>query len=598
MPIHEQGTITCAGNMGRQYIDDRDAEECSAREGRSEQNEIALIARLPPEILADIFVKCVPVSIRKLHNDSSWLNIARVCSRWRSVALACPELWSTVILWPPTLTLVAMERSKLAPLIVRADLSKDYALDLVSILCTYAARLGALDLRSPQHLLEPFLSNLHFESTGAAPRLQDIRIINTDNDNLGEGGMWLSSNLYDRREVLQSRKAGTRVGLRLHLECCAFPWDSAWYSQMTDFHLENINPAQCPTMETLLSILVGSPALQTLSLIYCDPTTREGFSVVLPHLSILTLKTNSPSTCTNLLTYLVFPLSAIVKVSASCVSPAEHDHNIHKTLIPRFFSFCTYDTVRIVHEANPTYVLLDTARPSWSRRLRIYAKSWAPEAVFTATKAVVSHLDAARVTTLHLHGMHGRCRDMPDVVALSNVWDLAGQRLRRVRALHLHRAAPTALLEFLLTQAVWLLGVSSWKSCLYGFYAPKSRLLCGPEGGALAHAWPQLQRLGLHDVDLGAPAADDGKPVPARADLLRALLWARREGGARICSLEFADCENVFEEDLRHLRLFADLVYDGKGRSEAVKEDPGISLRSYSLGVFQNMIECPLSLCL
>ncbi|KAJ7460829.1 hypothetical protein FB451DRAFT_1499934 [Mycena latifolia] len=575
------------------------AEDCQAREARTSQNELAPIAQLPPEILADIFVQCVPVSIRRLHNDLSWLNVARVSSRWRGVALACPELWSTIIYSRPTLAASMLERAKLAPLVFRADLDKHLAYAPEAIFVNYASQLGTLDLRSSQYRLDTFASRLH--DAAAAPRLHDLRIVNTDEDNLGEGGMWLPTNLFRRREVVESRKAGARVGLRLHLECCAFPWDSPWYSHLTHFHLENINRAQCPTMEALLGILVCSPALETLSLIYCTPTTQQGFFVWLPHLSVLTLKSGSPSTCARLLDYLIIRPSAIVKVSASCISEGEHDHDMHKTLVPRFFSPCTYDTVRIIHEGNPTYLLLDSARPWWSRRLRIYAKSWPAEAVFNVTKAVVSHLDAARVTTLHLHGMHGGCREMRDVADLADLWDLAGQRLRRVRALHLHRAFPTAWLEFLLTQALWLLGVSSWKSCLYGFYAPKSRLCSRAADGALAHAWPELRRLGLDGVDLGGPDPDpdaEDAPQVSRADLLRALLWARREGGARICELELADCVNVLEEDLRHLRLFAELAYDGRGRSAALKEDAGVSLRLYSLHVFANMIESARSLCL
>ncbi|KAJ6561064.1 hypothetical protein DFH09DRAFT_1364519 [Mycena vulgaris] len=572
-------------------IEQESAEDREAREEHTKQNELAPIACLPPEILAQCFIECIPMSIRKLHGDFSWLNVTRVSSRWRNVALACPELWSTVVCSRPTWMLVMLERSKLAPLTLRVDLNKHIGYSPERILLDYASRLGALDIRSSQYYLAPFVSGL--QHADAAPRLQDIRIVNTDDDNLGEGGMWLPPNVFRRKEVVEGRRPGARVGLRLHLQSCAFPWDSGWYSQLTHLHLENIHPAQSPTMEALLAILVGSSALQTLSLIYCSPSTYQGFLVDLPNLTTFILKSDSPSICAYLLGYLILPPSAILKVTVSCNNKAEHDHDMHKTLVPRFFSPCKYDTARIIHGDRPTYLLLDSARPHWSRRFRIYASSWSTESVTDTTKAVLYHLDALRVTTLHFHGMDGVCKDMRDVIALADVWDLAGQRLRHVATLHLHRAFPTAWLEFLLTQAVWLLGVSSWKSCLYGFYPPKSRLRSAD--GTLSHAWPELRRLLLHGLDLGAPGAG---PQPSRADMLRALLWARREGGARIPQLEIEGCENVFGEDLRHLRLFADLVYDGKGKSEALKGDAGVSLRSYSLDVFANMIEYSRALCL
>ncbi|KAJ7708808.1 hypothetical protein B0H17DRAFT_891344, partial [Mycena rosella] len=87
-----------------------------AREARTKQNELAPIARLPPEILAAIFVQCIPVSTRKLHINLSWLNVTRVSYHWRSVALAAPELWSTIICSRPSLAPMMLARAKLASL--------------------------------------------------------------------------------------------------------------------------------------------------------------------------------------------------------------------------------------------------------------------------------------------------------------------------------------------------------------------------------------------------------------------------------------------------------------------------------------------------
>lgn len=102
------------------------AEERDARETRTRHNDLAPIARLPPEILADIFVRCIPVSIRKLHNDFSWLNVTRVNSRWRNVSIACPDFWTTLLFSRPKWTPVMLARSKMASLIVRVDLRKDH----------------------------------------------------------------------------------------------------------------------------------------------------------------------------------------------------------------------------------------------------------------------------------------------------------------------------------------------------------------------------------------------------------------------------------------------------------------------------------------
>ncbi|KAJ7639218.1 hypothetical protein FB45DRAFT_1134438 [Roridomyces roridus] len=52
------------------------------------------IQRVPNEILADFFARCVDVT-KPLDpmKGGAWV-VSRVCHRWRAVALACPELWS------------------------------------------------------------------------------------------------------------------------------------------------------------------------------------------------------------------------------------------------------------------------------------------------------------------------------------------------------------------------------------------------------------------------------------------------------------------------------------------------------------------------
>ncbi|KAF7326384.1 hypothetical protein MVEN_02624800 [Mycena venus] len=226
----------------------------------------------PPEVLAYIFVLVVPTSIAQLHSDFSWLNITRISGKWRNIALSCPDFWSTLIFSRPKWTPVMLARSKMASLVVRVDLKKDHANSPEPILLEHASRLGTLDICSPQRQLTTFLANL--EHAGAAPRLQNVYVVNTTKDNLEQG------------------MRGTQPGVRLHLEYCAFPWDSEWYSHLTHLHLENINRAQRPTLEAFLAILVGSPNLQTLSVIHCSPTTcLRRLIVELPHLTGLNIKT-------------------------------------------------------------------------------------------------------------------------------------------------------------------------------------------------------------------------------------------------------------------------------------------------------------------
>ncbi|KAJ7180775.1 hypothetical protein C8R46DRAFT_1028211 [Mycena filopes] len=560
-------------------------EEREARELRMQQNELVPIARLPPEILADIFVRCVPTSIRKLQNNLTWLNVTRVSTRWRNVALACPEFWGTIIFSRPKLTTIMLQRSKQASLAVRVDLGKDPANSPEPILIENASRLGILDLRSPQQLLTTFMANV--EHADAAPRLQCIKVVNTDTNNLGQGGMWLPPDLFRRTQVLESRKVGAPIGMRLHLECCAFPWDSGWYFHLTHLHLENLNPAQRPTMEAFLGVLVGSPNLQTLAVIHCSPTTRRGFPVDLPRLTALTLKSDSSSTCARLLGYLLIPPSATVTASCTLKTAPDSRHALYQNLIPEFsdISSYAYDTVHLMHKDGLTYSLHHSARPEWSRKLRVDATTWGAPSILRLTETVRDHLDLSRVTTLHLLGMCGL--PLPPDEATIGLWDTLGRALPRVHTLHLHNTFPTAMVEFLLTQAMLLLGVSHYRSCFNLPKAGNGVSFRGPDG-VLSHAWPELRCLALHNVKLNF---ESHTHHPTYAEMLRSLLWARREGGAPIWRLEIEDCHDVFTQDLGHFRLFADVVYDGKGQKTPVHKDTDVpSLRAYSVDVFADMI--------
>ncbi|KAJ6477651.1 hypothetical protein C8R45DRAFT_1157535, partial [Mycena sanguinolenta] len=238
--------------------------------------------------LAEIFAQCVPVSIDS-DSDSEgmqtalilWLNIPQVCSLWHSVALDSPSFWSTLVLSHPKSISTFVPRAKMAPLVIRADLDKMDRGQLKTILLENIQCLGTLELRSQQTPLNDFPLSDQDLIDAAAPRLQCLKIATTTTTD-GDVALWIPSN-----QSGDKRKAKRLAEFSLHLEGCAFHWGSVWYSQITHLHLENLVPELRPTMEGLLFILADSPALQTLSLIHCSPTTADGFPLELPHLSDL-----------------------------------------------------------------------------------------------------------------------------------------------------------------------------------------------------------------------------------------------------------------------------------------------------------------------
>ncbi|KAF8169279.1 hypothetical protein K438DRAFT_2024702 [Mycena galopus ATCC 62051] len=55
------------------------------------------VRAMPPEILQQIFVGCLPTRHNAImHPSASPLLLGRVCSAWRTIALSTPELWSSV----------------------------------------------------------------------------------------------------------------------------------------------------------------------------------------------------------------------------------------------------------------------------------------------------------------------------------------------------------------------------------------------------------------------------------------------------------------------------------------------------------------------
>ncbi|KAJ7279468.1 hypothetical protein C8J57DRAFT_953753, partial [Mycena rebaudengoi] len=57
------------------------------------------VLTLPPEITSDIFVWCLPVHTGPISRHSAPLLLAKICRRWRSIAIDIPRLWSRLILW-------------------------------------------------------------------------------------------------------------------------------------------------------------------------------------------------------------------------------------------------------------------------------------------------------------------------------------------------------------------------------------------------------------------------------------------------------------------------------------------------------------------
>lgn len=94
---------------------------------KTRRNALVPIGRLPPEVLAEVFLWLMYLHIESLPyvvkncRSHHWLVVCLVCRHWRSVALSAPRLWSHILLKPGDTerTTVFLQRSGQTALTLR-----------------------------------------------------------------------------------------------------------------------------------------------------------------------------------------------------------------------------------------------------------------------------------------------------------------------------------------------------------------------------------------------------------------------------------------------------------------------------------------------
>ena len=85
-------------DVHQQFLDKRDQILASIR---THQGFVSCIRRLPPEILSEIFVRCLPSETYiRPKTKTAPLLLMGVCSGWRKVALGTPRLWCSLSVRP------------------------------------------------------------------------------------------------------------------------------------------------------------------------------------------------------------------------------------------------------------------------------------------------------------------------------------------------------------------------------------------------------------------------------------------------------------------------------------------------------------------
>ncbi|TFK70803.1 hypothetical protein BDN72DRAFT_794777, partial [Pluteus cervinus] len=137
------------------------------------------IRRLPPEILAEVFINCLPTNRNPARSIiEAPLLLGRICSSWRRIALNTPRLWASIHIVIPThydpskITSVVkirceachawLSRSGTLPISLSlVTANNGYSADvsaspLLESLLKFSSRWKSVSLRVPYGLLRPF----------------------------------------------------------------------------------------------------------------------------------------------------------------------------------------------------------------------------------------------------------------------------------------------------------------------------------------------------------------------------------------------------------------------------------------------------------
>lgn len=140
------------------------------------------IFRIPPELLAEILLLCVPLRCRRVSERSSILFPSQVCHLWRSTALSTPALWTFILFLcrreedigrEEEYARVWLSRSGQCPLFIEVDVGKGraHAKAALQILIPHCTRWKAIDTKS--HWLDP---QMWSQVAGKLPLLQSVNL--------------------------------------------------------------------------------------------------------------------------------------------------------------------------------------------------------------------------------------------------------------------------------------------------------------------------------------------------------------------------------------------------------------------------------------
>ncbi|KAF8966786.1 hypothetical protein BDZ97DRAFT_602005 [Flammula alnicola] len=277
---------------------------------RAHEGLVSPLRRLPPEILQDIFVWCLPQNRNAvMHASEAPVLLGRVCSEWRRISIGTPEVWSSLHIVPPNVNfsnptsstarfqrkrdLIEMwlGRSGACPLSVSlvwfaGDSEEEIKLcgTLLEVLVPLCGRWKVLDFQVPLKMFKPFIGL----TVKDVPLLEGMSLMDNRTP--------LDADAVDRwPESLKFAESATKLrnftltffsgGIRLP----TIPW-----AQLTDLYLESNIAFFFRDSREMLSTLAECASLQSCTLKFPLSHTASlpaydklDMPIVLPQLQVL-----------------------------------------------------------------------------------------------------------------------------------------------------------------------------------------------------------------------------------------------------------------------------------------------------------------------
>ncbi|KAF7330453.1 Arp2/3 complex subunit [Mycena venus] len=256
---------------------------------RGLRNSMQPINRLPPELLAQIFIETqirlpsfLPLpTITGAHDYVTydwvqWLSLLEVCRHFRGIIASCPALWANVCS-SSTNAADFIRRSRGADLTVYLGLRffGGFGFPLLDALAPNACRFKQFHMRA-KGLTEPEDVLKHSLFSSPAPRLDSLLIEVEDREELSG--------------VLPPIFCGHMPKLRQLALGYFTSWPKGYFRNLTSLCLYNQREGSLPTTSEFLDFLESSPHLEELALFRGGPMRGLGTDVAPPADRLVALK--------------------------------------------------------------------------------------------------------------------------------------------------------------------------------------------------------------------------------------------------------------------------------------------------------------------